>query len=1546
MHTPERLYTSSTRESPMMLNERVGGALRAASVALAVLLSAMCPLPAQDRTPPPKPNVIILLTDDLGYGDLGCYGSKTIRTPNLDRLAQGGIRLMDFYSANSVCSPARAGLLTGRYPTRTTVANVILPEIPGGMPPSEVTMAELLQPAGYATACIGKWHLGHAPEFLPTRQGFDTYFGIPYSNDMSIDPQAPLAENIQLNRGVTVEGIRADRYNRRITNAGGDASSPAERFYVPLMRGEEVVEFPVDQATLTQRYTDEAIAFIRANRDRPFFLYLPYAAPHVPLAVTEAFRGRSQAGLYGDAVEELDWNIGRMMAVLAELGLEEKTLVVFTSDNGPWLGLGESSGTAGPLKGGKFRTEEGGQRVPMIARWTGQIPAGQVGHAVVSALDLFPTVAALAGQPLPGDREIDGRDLWPLLRGGGDAALEEADFFYVRGWEVQAVRRGPWKVQEAVGGHAYRGQKIPGNPGHLYHLGNDAGETTNVADQHPGTFERLKKRIAEMEPRIGSGAEKAADDPRGKPPASTPGELRCEYQARPMSLDIPVPRFAWRWPDGATFTQRAYRMQVADGKGSVHWDSGKVESGESVLVPYAGPPLESDSAYTWRVKVWGEDGAESEWSAPAHFETAKLSRDDFHAFWIQPVEKAVEWPLPVELLRQVRTGKSVWVDLDWLSRKGVPGIERVRFRKDLTLEAAPRKAVLVSNGGRTGAVWINGNKITGVETGVEVTAHLRDGVNHLAFEVVGRKDRPGEAFFALRVENPDGSLLTLNADDTWQAKRVEEGDPDTAWTTLPTQETDGWRAPRVQRWAEAPGRGAIPLLDDKKKPRSLLWRREFTLEKPVQSARLLISSLGWSEFRLNGNKVGDAALFPAWTDYHDRVEYAVHDVTPLLRSGPNALGAMTGNGWYSGGLMYGFHWGRTPSVFAELRVTHSDGTETVVISDNQWRWSPSPVLRNHIYFGEEYDARLEQDGWDLPGFEDAAWKPVVENPFYPLERMVGEQVAPIRVTEELRPVSITPSPGKPGAWIVDFGQNFAGRCRITVRGAEAGARIGILHAEVLDNEGGLDVRNLREAAVPDLYIAKGAAEETWEPRFTYHGFRYAEVSGLPAKPRIGDVTGRVLHSDIERTGRLRTSNDLLNRFVANIDWGLRSNFMSVPTDCPQRPERLGWTGDAQAFAPSAMYLRDSARFFSKWTGDLVDTRGAPNQAPLPQDGQFQAPGWADALTVVPWNLYLYYGDTRPMASAYPAMQRFIEHMREESEKMGTPWLYWQGGWGDWLNTEKTDSKQYGAYYFYRSTDLLSRMADVLGKKEDAGKYRGYLEKIRAAILAKQLTGPGQFGDGKQSTLAVPLAFDIIPEDQKPALARALAASVAEDGFFPKTGFLGTPVLLPVLSGSGHQDVAGKLALQEGDPSWLNMVKSGFTTVTERWSNQGVNSDMQSYNHFLFGCVAEWYFGYLAGIRPEPARPGFKHFVVQPHPIEGLDHVEAEFDSLYGTIRSRWQREGGAIRFQITVPPNTTATVLLPGKPVSAPLPGVPEPDGTFWRFELKPGVFECVTPLQ
>jgi arylsulfatase A len=458
------------------------------------------------------PNVILIFTDDQGYADVGCYGAEEFKTPHLDRMAREGARFTDFYAANSICTPSRASLLTGRYATRCGVPEVLgpgaekfLPGHPMGLPQSEITIAELLKQAGYATACIGKWHLGHEPRYLPTRQGFDYYFGLPYSNGMSIDTNAPLSDAITLNRGATIEGIRAGRYDKSVTNTSKKKTNNHAEFYMPLMINEEVVEFPVNQETLSRRYTDETIRFIDQNREAPFFVYLAHTMPHVPLAASREFRDGKELASYADTIEELDFHVGRLLARLKRIGEAENTLVIFTSDNGPWGQLGAFGGSARPLRGFKFHTHEGGQRVPMIAYWPGAISAGTTVSQVASALDILPTLAQLAGVALPDGRQIDGRDIFPLLQGKTDAVFDERPFYYIRGWEVQAVRTGKWKLQEATIEHPFRMKKSKDHPGFLYDLAADPGETEDVVGTYPEVFERLKGLIREADKEIGSG---------------------------------------------------------------------------------------------------------------------------------------------------------------------------------------------------------------------------------------------------------------------------------------------------------------------------------------------------------------------------------------------------------------------------------------------------------------------------------------------------------------------------------------------------------------------------------------------------------------------------------------------------------------------------------------------------------------------------------------------------------------------------------------------------------------------------------------------------------------------------------------------------------------------------------------------------------------------------------------------------------------------------------------------------------------------------------
>lgn len=447
-------------------------------------LASFCIAPTDSSASEQRPpNFVIIFADDLGYGDLSCYGHPTIRTPELDRMAAEGMRFTQFYVAASVCTPSRAGLLTGRLPIRNGMCGdhrrVLFQDSTGGLPKSEITIAEELKPRGYATACIGKWHLGHLPEFLPTQRGFNSYFGIPYSNDMRIDPQAKSADNVLLREGVTIDKLRNDPL------PGGN---------VPLMRNDEVIEYPVDQSTLTERYTDEAIRFIEANQKRPFLLYIAHTMPHTPLHIDQQRAGTSSRGIYGDVVQEIDRNVGRVLQTLRDLKLDRHTMVLFTSDNGPWLVRKLNGGSAGLLRGGKGATWEGGMREPAIAWWPGKIKPGVVSEQLGSTLDVFPTLAALANAALPNDHILDGYNLAPVLLENKPSPRNE--MFFYRGSQLMAVRKGPWKAHMFTQ-MAYDGmqKRIKHDPPELYHLDHDPGEHFNVAEQHPDVLAEIAKLV-------------------------------------------------------------------------------------------------------------------------------------------------------------------------------------------------------------------------------------------------------------------------------------------------------------------------------------------------------------------------------------------------------------------------------------------------------------------------------------------------------------------------------------------------------------------------------------------------------------------------------------------------------------------------------------------------------------------------------------------------------------------------------------------------------------------------------------------------------------------------------------------------------------------------------------------------------------------------------------------------------------------------------------------------------------------------------------------
>jgi alpha-L-rhamnosidase len=727
---------------------------------------------------------------------------------------------------------------------------------------------------------------------------------------------------------------------------------------------------------------------------------------------------------------------------------------------------------------------------------------------------------------------------------------------------------------------------------------------------------------------------------------------------------------------------------------------------------------------------------------------------------------------------------------------------------------------------------------------------------------------------------------------------------------------------------------------------AVLLRSEFVARSAVRSARLLVTALGLYELELNGTVVGDHVLTPGWTSYHHRHRYQSFDVTGLVREGRNAWGAHLADGWYRG--LLGFNggtrdvYGRRTGLLAELRLEYADGSTGTFGTGTDWRWSSGPVLAAGLYEGEEYDARRETAGFSEVGFDDSAWRPA-EVLAFDTGVLFPADSPPVRRIEHLSPVAVTTSPT--GRTLLDFGQNLVGRLRIRVRG-EAGRTVTLRHAEVLEN-GDLCTRPLRHAAATDRYVLRGdPAGEEWEPRFTFHGFRYADVEGWPGPLDPADVTAVVLHSDLDRTGWFSCSDASLNRLHDNVVWGMRGNFVDLPTDCPQRDERLGWTGDVQVFAPTAAFLYDVRDFLRSWLRDLAadqagDDRGVPpvfspdipviTPVPLPPGNPPMA-GWCDAAVIVPWVLYERYGDTEVLRTQYPSMCAWVDAV----DRIAGPGRLWGDGFqfGDWLDPAApaddpgramTSSSLVATAYFAHSARLLARSARVLGRGEDADRYDRLADAVRAAFLDRFHAGGGRLVEETQTAYALALRFRLLEDDGERAEAgRRLADLVAAHGHRIGTGFLGTPLVCDALADTGHVDTAYRLLTQRSCPSWLYQVDMGATTVWERWDSMlpdgSVNpGEMTSFNHYALGAIADWMHRTVAGLAP--AEPGYRRLLVRPRPGGGLTWARAEHETPYGRAEAGWRVDGGSLTVDLLVPPGVTASVDVPGAEVWEAGPG-------------------------
>ena len=714
-----------------------------------------------------------------------------------------------------------------------------------------------------------------------------------------------------------------------------------------------------------------------------------------------------------------------------------------------------------------------------------------------------------------------------------------------------------------------------------------------------------------------------------------------------------------------------------------------------------------------------------------------------------------------------------------------------------------------------------------------------------------------------------------------------------------------------------------------------LLRRTFEVHEGMIGARLYITALGVYEAQINGHTVGNHVLAPGWTSYGSRLLYQTFDVANILHPGSNAIGAMLGNGWYRGRLGFGGGrrniYGEHLALLAQLEIAYSDGRIEQIVTDQSWRSATGPILANDLYDGETYDARLERCGWSEAGYDDHDWRWT-----RPLEHALTVLAVPsgppVRRIDLLAPVAIITSPT--GRTIVDFGQNIVGRLRITVRGT-AGQMVTLHHAEVLEN-GELGTRPLRTAQATDCYILRGEGEESWEPYFTFHGFRYAEVEGWPGELCAEDLRAVVCHSDLERSGWFECSDPLLTRLHENVVWSMRGNFFSIPTDCPQRDERLGWTGDIQVFAPTASFLYNTAGFLASWMADVAAEQAEDGLVPyvvpnvlqpwLPDNiGGVLSPtaAWGDAAVLVPWTLYQRYGDRGILEVQFASMCAWVDLLATLAGEKNL----WDHGFqfGDWLDPSappdhpseaRTDPSVVATAYFVRSAEVLGQVANILGQSEAASRYLALAARTRDAFDAEYVTPAGRVLSDSATAYALALQFDLLKHaSQRRHAGARLATLVRESDYHINTGFVGTPLICDALCSVGEYDTAFRLLMQRECPSWLYPVTMGATTIWERWDSLlpdgSINpGEMTSFNHYAFGAVADWLHRTVAGLAP--AEPGYHRLIMQPHPGGSLTSARASLQTPYGLAECGWMIERGEMRVKVIVPPNTTASVTLPG----------------------------------
>lgn len=746
----------------------------------------------------------------------------------------------------------------------------------------------------------------------------------------------------------------------------------------------------------------------------------------------------------------------------------------------------------------------------------------------------------------------------------------------------------------------------------------------------------------------------------------------------------------------------------------------------------------------------------------------------------------------------------------------------------------------------------------------------------------------------------------------WWKVRVwdKDGDAsaysDPAWWEMGLLDKDDWEA----EWLSAP-KSQDPSVKPDPAP---LFRKAFTLDKPVEKARAYVTGLGYYELHLNGDRVGDHVLDPAFTRYDRRALYVTYDLTDHLQRGKNAAGMILGNGWYNmhSKAVWDFDkapWRDRPTMICQIEVTYQDGSTKIITSDSSWKVSTGPIRFDSIREGETYDARMERPGWSTPDYGDSGWKKaaVVDGPG---GRLTAQKMPPMRVTRTLKPVKITEP--KDGHYVFDMGQNTAGWVRLKVNGPR-GTEVVMRYGERLHEDGTLDQKSIARFCKKgefqtDRYILHGDGVETWEPRFVYHGFRYVEVTGFPGEPTKDSLTACVVHTDFDRAGSFRCSKELFNRIQHNTRWSYMGNYHGYPTDCPHR-EKNGWTGDAHLAAEQAMYNWHNAAAYEKWMRDFKDEQRPDGVLPgiVPTSGWGyewgNGPAWDSAYFLIPWYLYQYRRDTRLMEVHYENWKRYVDYLSSVAKDHIV-----DIGLGDWVPADtETPVAVTSTGYYYVDTRILARAAEMLGKEEDAEKYSELAEKIRESFNEHFYKGNGVYANGSQTALSCAIYQGFARGERKAKAVQQLVKNIEEHDGHIDTGILGAKYLFHALTRNGEADVAYRVATRTTYPSYGHWIERGATTLWESWDGKQGGS----LNHIMFGDISAWFYQTLGGIRVDPDKPGFKHIIFRPYPLGDLKWVEAEHESIYGTVKSSWKKSGDSFRLEVTVPVNCTATVSVP-----------------------------------